>query len=196
MPLLLHLNMEHGHRSVNLIKFQREGLDIFAPKDDQMNLVSLITSGLLDDFPTLQFIHTESGTAWIQPLVQRLDAIFERPDVLYEDDFPTHRPRRRLSSKVRQLVPAEVASEKNRKPPSYYFRNNFSFTVETEEAELAGAIRFLGAERFLFATDYPHDDPGGSMKFRDLELLAANGQIDERAKDLIRGENAKRLFHL
>jgi predicted TIM-barrel fold metal-dependent hydrolase len=196
MPLVLHLNMEHGHRSVNLMKFQREGLDIFAPKDDQMNLVSLITSGLLDDFPSLQFIHTESGTAWIRPLVERLDSIFERPDILYEDDFPTHRPRRRLSAKVKPLVAPEVASEKNKRRPSYYFRNNLFFTIETEEAELAGAVRFLGAGRFLFATDYPHDDPGGSMKFRDLELLAANAEISERDKELIRCENAKKLFGL
>ncbi len=196
MPLLLHLNMEHGHRCVNLIKFQREGLDIFAPKDDQMNLVSLITSGLLDEFPLLQFIHAESGTAWIKPLVQRLDRIFQRPDVHYEDDFPTHRPRRRLSTKVKQLVPAEVASEKNEKPASYYFRKNFYFTIETEEPELSEAIQFLSADRFLFATDYPHDDPGGSMKFRDVELLNINKAISDEAKEQIRYENARAIFKL
>ena len=56
------------------------------------------------------------------------------------------------------------------------------------------AIEFLGAERFLFATDYPHDDPGGRMKFEDVRLLRDHKQIAEEAKELIRFKNAQRLF--
>jgi len=196
MPLLLHLNMEHGHRTVNLLKFQKNGLDIFAPDDAQLNLISLITSGLLDQFPNLKFIHTESGTAWIKPLVERLDSIYEKGVVVFDDDLPGARRKRRLSPKNKQLVSAEEASEKNKLPPSHYFRNNFYFTIETEEPELGEAVNFLGAGRFLFATDYPHDDPGGSMKFRDVELLEMNQKISTSDKDLIRWENAKRLFQL
>ncbi len=48
----------------------------------------------------------------------------------------------------------------------------------------------------LFATDYPHDDPGGSMKFHDVQLLAVNRDISETDKKLIRSGNATRLFHL
>ena len=73
--------------------------------------------------------------------------------------------------RARALHPAHIFLEKNRKPASHYFKNNFYFTIETEEPELPEAIEFLGAERFLFATDYPHDDPGGRMKFQDVELL-------------------------
>ena len=54
----------------------------------------------------------------------------------------------------------------------------------------------LGAERFLFATDYPHDDPGGRMKFEDVELLRKHPDISEEDKELIRWKNAVRLFHL
>jgi predicted TIM-barrel fold metal-dependent hydrolase len=54
----------------------------------------------------------------------------------------------------------------------------------------------LGAERFLFATDYPHDDPGGKMKFEDVRLLKENPRISETAKELIRWQNARRLFDL
>jgi predicted TIM-barrel fold metal-dependent hydrolase len=60
---------------------------------------------------------------------------------------------------------------------------------------LSEAIEFLGAERFLFATDYPHDDPGGRMKFQDVELLRENPKISEADKELIRWRNADRLFH-
>jgi predicted TIM-barrel fold metal-dependent hydrolase len=61
---------------------------------------------------------------------------------------------------------------------------------------LPEAIEFLGAERFLFATDYPHDDPGGKMKFEDVRLLRDHGKITESDKELIRWKNAQRLLHL
>ncbi len=195
IPILFHA-VQHGHRLVNALKFQKEGLDIFAPHDNQMNLVSLITSGLLDDFPNLKIIQTEAGTAWIKPLMQRLERTFDRPPVNYADENPNPRGRRRVQERAKQVVPPEVSSEKNKLPPSHYFKNNFYFTIETEEPEVAEAVEFLGAEHFLFATDYPHDDPGGRMKFKDAELLKSNNKISESDKELIRWKNAERLFGL
>jgi predicted TIM-barrel fold metal-dependent hydrolase len=194
IPIFLHA-VQHGHRIVNLLLFQHDGLDIFAPREAQMNLVSLITSGLVDDFPALKFIHAEMGTKAIKSLAQRLDGSFKQTTLSYEDDEgATAGSRRRLSPKAPQLVPPEVANEKNKLPPSHYFRNNFYWTIETEEPELAEAVEFLGADRFLFATDYPHDDPGGRMKFKDVELLASNTKISEPDKNKIRYENATRIF--
>jgi predicted TIM-barrel fold metal-dependent hydrolase len=200
VPIYLH-NVQHGHRMSNLPAFQRDGLYIFAPQEGQMSLVSLITSGLLDEFPRLQFIFTEAGTSFIKPLVERLDKVLESPPVDYDDQeaplsnreltFVGERLRR-----ARALNPAHIFLEKNKKPASYYFKNNFYFTIETEEPELVEAIEFLGAERFLFATDYPHDDPGGRMKFEDVRLLRENSMISEAAKEMIRWQNAQRLFQL
>ena len=84
MPIYLH-NVQHGHRISNLSLFQKDGLYVFAPEEGQMSLVSLITSGLLDEYPRLQFIYTEAGTAFIKPLVVRLDRILEAPPVDYVD---------------------------------------------------------------------------------------------------------------
>src|SRR6266545_6479485 len=194
MPIYLHA-VQHGHRIINLLVFQHDGLDFFAPREAQMNLVSLITSGLLDDFPRLKFIHAEMGTKTIKSLAQRLDASFKNFTFSYEDDESASAgSRRRLNPKAPQLVPAEVANEKNKLLPSDYFRNNFYWTIETEEPELADAVEFLGAEHFLFATDYPHDDPGGRMKFKDVELLQANQKITEADKEKIRWRNAMSLF--
>ena len=193
--ILLH-NTQHGHRAVNVPRFLKYGLDVFAPQEAHMNLVSLITSGLLDDFPKLKIIHTESGTVWIKPLLQRLDATFKRAPLNYDEENPILTSRRRIPSRAPQLVPPELANERNKLPPSHYFRTNFYFTIETEEPELADSVAYLGAERFLFATDYPHDDPGGRMKFNDVPLLAANKDISESDKELIRWKNAKMLLNL
>ena len=201
MPIYLH-NVQHGHRLSNLPIFQRDGLYIFAPQEGQMSLVSLITSGLLDDFPGLQFIFTEAGTSFIKPLVQWLDKVLDSPPVDYddqEDPLNTRGPLTKVGERLRRaraINPAQLFLEKNKKPASYYFKNNFYFTIETEEPELAEAIEFLGAERFLFATDYPHDDPGGRMKFEDVRLLRDHQGITGAAKELIRYQNAERLFQL
>lgn len=200
VPLYLH-NVQHGHRISNMPAFQRDGLYIFAPQEGQMSLVSLFTSGLLDQFPGLQFIFTEAGTAFIKPLVQWLDRVLERPPVDYDDQEEplSNRTLSKVGERLRRaraLYPAHIFLEKNQKPASYYFKNNFYFTIETEEPELVEAIQFLGAERFLFATDYPHDDPGGRMKFEDVRLLRENPNISEEAKEMIRWRNAARLFSL
>jgi predicted TIM-barrel fold metal-dependent hydrolase len=200
MPIYLH-NVQHGHRISNLPAFQRDGLYIFAPQEGQMSLVSLFTSGLLDQFPKLQFIFTEAGTSFIKPLVQWLDRVLERPPVDYDDQEEplSNRTLSKVGERLRRaraLYPAPIFLEKNQNPATYYFKNNFYFTIETEEPELVEAIEFLGAERFLFATDYPHDDPGGRMKFEDVRLLRENSKISEDAKELIRWRNATRLFGL
>ena len=201
MPIYLH-NVQHGHRISNLSIFQRDGLFIFAPQEGQMSLVSLFTSGLLDAYPKLQFIFTEAGTSFIKPLVQWLDRVLESPPIDYddqEDPLNNRGPLTKVGERLRRaraINPAHVFLEKNGKPASYYFKNNFYFTIETEEPELPEAIEFLGAERFLFATDYPHDDPGGRMKFEDVRLLRENPKISEEAKELIRWKNAQRLFQL
>jgi predicted TIM-barrel fold metal-dependent hydrolase len=101
-----------------------------------------------------------------------------------------------VQARARQVVPPELSKEKNKLPPSHYFKKNFYFTIETEEPGLGEAIQFLGAEHFLFATDYPHDDPGGRMKFKDVGLLAINTTISDEDKEKIRFQNAKSLFHL
>ena len=83
---------------------------------------------------------------------------------------------------------------KNKKSPDHYFKNNFYFTIETEERELPEAMELFGASQFLFATDYPHDDPGGRMKYKDVQLLRDNPRITEEAKDIIRSTSAAAML--
>ena len=53
---------------------------------------------------------------------------------------------------------------------------------------------FLGASQFLFATDYPHDDPGGRMKYKDVQLLRDHTKISEEDKDIIRYKSAAAML--
>jgi len=197
LPIFLHA-VQHGHRVLNVPRFTAHGLDLCAPSDSQLNLVSLITSGLLDDFPQLKMIHAETGTAYIKSLAQLMDARFEHVPIRFDEEGFTSGSRRRANATFQELreVPPTIMREKNKQYPSHYFRNNFYWTIETEEAELADVVQFLGAERFLFATDYPHNDPGGRMKFQDVELLRDNPRITDTDKEAIRTTNAQALFSL
>jgi len=77
-----------------------------------------------------------------------------------------------------------------------YFKKNFWFTIETEQSiALLSCINTFGSDRFLFATDYPHDDPGGQMKFEDANLIKKLG-LDEEALNNICFKNAINIFKL
>lgn len=194
MPVYFHA-VQHGHRMVNLMNYQVDGMDLFTPSEPQMNLVAMITSGLLDRYPRLQVVHAELGAGRIRPMAEALDDRYHKLEGDYENaDGFNAITRRKLGSNTQQLVEPETIAEKNEHAPSHYFRENFSWTIETEEPALADGVAYLGAKRFLFATDYPHDDPGGSMKFRDVELLAADDRFTEDQKEQMRWRNAAALF--
>lgn len=193
MPLFLH-NIQHGHRITNLMNYQFNGLDALAPQEGQMSLVSLITSGLLDAFPRLNFVFTEAGVSFIKPLTEHLDSVFDNTIVDYEAEDAAPRFNYRKLTGGKRIVSEQDYKAKNGLAPSHYFKRNLHFTIETEEPELSEAVRLFGASQFLFATDYPHDDPGGRMKFRDVELLSANREIAPGDKELIWYKNAQRLL--
>jgi predicted TIM-barrel fold metal-dependent hydrolase len=199
MPIVLH-NVQHGHRISNMMIFQRDGLDTLCPAEGQMSLASLCTSGLFDDFPNLKMVFTEAGSAFIKPLLEKLDAAFVKPPLNYEDEDATARFHRRVVpvserlSAGKRLTPLAEYEVKNKQPASDYFKKNLFFTIETEEPELADSVEMLGASQFLFATDYPHDDPGGRMKYKDVQLLRDNPRITENDKEIIRYKSAAAML--
>jgi len=198
MPLIMH-NVQHGHRISNMMIFQSDGLDTLCPAEGQMSLASLCTSGLFDDFPDLKMVFTEAGSAFIKPLLERLDSAFVKPPLNYEDEDATARFHRRVPvserlSAGKRLTSLQEYEVKNKHPVSYYFKKNLYFTIETEEPELPDSIELLGASQFLFATDYPHDDPGGRMKYKDVQLLHDNPRITEGDKEIIRSTSAAAML--
>ena len=77
-----------------------------------------------------------------------------------------------------------------------FFRKNLWFTIETEQTvALKECIELFGSERFVFATDYPHNDTGGQAKFIDHKLINNIG-LDEEQINNICYKNAKELFKL
>jgi len=116
----------------------------------QSVLTSLILEGVFERFPALKIVLVEAGFAWAPPLAWRLD---------------------RNWAKLKQEVPRAA------RMPSEYIRSQVWFTTQPmEEPEprtnLLDTIEWMGWDRLLFATDYPHwdfDDPAAALPLRLTE---------------------------
>lgn len=102
----------------------------------QSLLTSMVFEGVFERLPELKLILVEAGFAWLPSLTWRLDKLWNR----MRDETP-HLTR----------------------PPSDYIRHQVWLTTQPmEEPErrkhLLDAIEWIGWDRLLFATDYPHWD--------------------------------------
>ena len=130
-------------------------------------VTSLITEGVLERFPSLRIVSMEGGYTWVPFLGWRLDQNW-----------------RLLRSEVPHL----------RRSPSEYLREHFWFSTQPVEdppdpAYLGDIFSWIGWNRIVFSTDYPHwnmDDPKHALK---LQMTSAQ-------RRQIMFENAAHLFGL
>jgi predicted TIM-barrel fold metal-dependent hydrolase len=76
--------------------------------------------------------------------------------------------------------------------PLPYFQKNFFFTTEPEETNFVSNANLIGWDRLLFATDYPHNDPGGRHRFSDVNLInkfLTENKISQQQFDLLTHQN-------
>ncbi len=106
----------------------------------QTVVTSLVIEGVFERFPKLKAIIVEGGFGWLPALSWRLDKLFER---------------------MRREVP-----HLKRKPSEYIRDHIYLSTQPMEEPDdrrhLFDVIDWVGADRLVFASDYPHwdfDDP-------------------------------------
>jgi len=120
----------------------------------QSVVTSFVLEGVFERFPKLKVVLIEGGFAWVPALMWRLDKLWER---------------------MRSEVPHV------KRPPSEYIKRNVWFTTQPiEEPERPGdllhTIDWIGWDRLLFSTDYPHwdfDDPKYAFKVRITETQRA-----------------------
>ena len=136
------------------------------PFEQMLASLSLICKGVLEKFPELQVVFLESGAGWLPYWLWRMDEHHE-------------------------ILPFQVPWLKMK--PSDYFRRQCYISCEPEEERLGEVVRAIGAERVLFASDYPHWDAklSGSP-----QMIIERNDLDDDAKRKIMGENAARLLRL
>ena len=130
-------------------------------------VASFILEGVPERFPRLKIVIIEGGFGWVPSLGWRMDSHWKA-----------------LRSEVPHL----------RRKPSEYLKESFWFTTQpVEEPEkpehLRKLIDWIGWDRLLFATDYPHwdsDDPRYAFKM----------PMSEAEKRAIFNGNAKAVYGL
>lgn len=136
------------------------------PVDQMVAFTALAMGGVLDRLPSLKVAFLESGVGWVPYFLDRVGE---------------HREKR-----------PELLREMKSDPRDYLERGQCWFSFEAEESLLEVAVERLGADAFVWASDYPHwdsDFPGCTAEARELsEPLGP----DVAAKLL--GENALRLY--
>ncbi len=106
----------------------------------QTQATSMILEGVFERFPNLRMLMIEGGFAWGPALAWRLDNHWKK----MADEVPHVK-----------------------RPPSEYFKRNLWFSTQPMEepenpADLRKTLEWIGWDRIVFATDYPHwdyDDP-------------------------------------
>jgi uncharacterized protein len=102
------------------------------PMEQMLGLVSVCSGGVLARHPKLRVAYLEANCTWLPWLLWRLDEGWEREGDVWAKD---------LSRK-----------------PSDYFKNQCFVSVEPDEGGVRYVIDYIGADRLVFSTDYPHGD--------------------------------------
>ena len=130
----------------------------------QQVLISFMSLGTLERFPKLRLGILEAGSGWIGPMLDRLDA---------------------FSSSLHIADRRPSATE--------LFRRQCFISGDPDETAAPHTIEHVGADCFMWATDYPHPDHPHTW-VDNLTRYAEVLSPSTRAKVL--GENVKRIYRL
>jgi predicted TIM-barrel fold metal-dependent hydrolase len=141
----------------------------------QRPLVQFMLSGVFDRFPRLKFVMTETGCAWVPPLLKRLDAV---------------------TDKIRKTgQTGEIRYGKEhilKQAPSEYFRRHCWMGVSQPGPDDAKALPLIGLDRFMWGSDYPHDE--GTYPFTRQHLRQVFPGTDPGVMQQVLAENAAALY--
>jgi predicted TIM-barrel fold metal-dependent hydrolase len=106
-------------------------LQLMFPQAVQQAFSTFFLHATFDRFPRLRLVVLESGAGWLGFWLDRMDALWK--------------------GSLRVTMPL-------REPPSTYVRRQVWISADPDERSLPPTIDYVGTDRFLWATDYPHSD--------------------------------------
>ena len=138
---------------------------VTGPLDTILGFVSFFQGGVFDRFPELRLVVLEAGCAWMPWIVERMDEM--------------------------QAVIGFTAESAMR--PSEYFKTQCWISLEPNDEFGSFVIEHLGADRVVWAYDYPHSD-SATEPIKHLTKLLESLSPEERC--LVAGDNAIELYRL
>ena len=128
---------------------------------------SMIFEGIPERFPKLRIAFLEAGCGWAPYWIERMDEEYAKR--------------------------ASEAPALKKKPSDYVRSGKIYFSCEADECLLPQALKLIGEEQIVYASDYPHWD--GSYP-HSLAELRGREDLSEAQKRKLLGENAQRLYQL
>jgi uncharacterized protein len=140
--------------------------DVTVAQGMQQCFASLFHHGLFERFPKVKFVVLESQAGWIGHMIDRMDEVFHGP---------------------------LGATTKMKRPPSEYFNRQCWISADPDEKAVAHIIDFIGADRFFWASDFPHPDHDDDYLEELAHLVAP---LSEPARRGILWENVSKAYQL
>jgi predicted TIM-barrel fold metal-dependent hydrolase len=171
VPIAIHPTLEPVATSPHL-RFTGMGhktgwyYNVLAGVGSQMAFTTFFQYGVFDRFPNFKLVVLESGAGWVGFWIDRMDAFYKVPVG--------------ASCKLKEL-------------PSAYLRKQCWISADPDERALTKLVDYIGADRLMWATDFPHPDHGGHYVSELKEMLAP---LPLPVQKQIAGENVKRLYKI
>ncbi|MBM3674871.1 MAG: amidohydrolase [Actinobacteria bacterium] len=141
----------------------------------QRPFVQLLLSGVFERFPNMKFVMTEMGCAWLPPMLRQMDGVLDQI---------------RKTGRTGELR----YSEEHVLPKSAteYFRQSCWVGVSQPGPADVAARTVLGTDRWMWGSDYPHDEGTAPFTREHLRQLFCDADPSE-LRQLLSG-NAARLY--
>lgn len=141
----------------------------------QRPLAQFILGGIFERFPRLKFVITETGCSWVPPLLAQLDGVIDQV---------------RTTGQTGEIRYGE--GEKLNKLASEYFAQNVWMGVSQPRIADTAVRDQIGADRFMWGSDYPHDEGTYPFTREHLRQVLSDAGPDEKQRIL--AENCARLY--
>ncbi len=142
----------------------------------QRPLLFMILSGVFERFPRLRFVMTEQGCSWVPPLLKQLDGILK--------SVRDRGAIGELRFKPEHTLP--------RSATEYFHQNVWIGASFPQRSDVAAARSTIGIDRFMWGSDYPHDE--GTYPYSTLALRQVFSDWDETELRKVLATNAAELY--
>ena len=169
VPILVHVGaaVREWVSQVYSTHFHKHTVDF--PMSIQMAIQDAVTGAVFERFPRLRIGFLEGSIGWFPWFIDRLDEHFQK--------LPHHVPR--IKEKPSVLI------------ARYMNEGRFFVSCEPEERYLPFAVRELGDNGIIYASDYPHWD---CEYPNSVTAISKRRGLSKESKENILGGNAKRLY--
>ena len=150
-----------------------------------INLGSMLFNGVFDRFPTLKVGFLEAGVSWLLMALERFPGSYDAIAPFEPGNGYPYRPQMQLreGERVDDYLKRLIK------------QGNIYVGVEGDEFDLAYAVKHVGAEPFIYSSDFPHEVNILTVQ-EEIDELLENEELSAEDKEAILHKNSQRFYGL